>query len=128
MDDFLKVQGANDIFALGDATATRLAPTAQVAAGQGRYLAKFFNLLSQNDEATIQKFIGPFSYDHLGSLAYIGGDRAIADFSKFHFGGMLTFWFWRSAYLTNLLSTRNRILVAFDWTKNRLFGRDISRE
>jgi NADH:ubiquinone reductase (non-electrogenic) len=36
VDDNLKVKGCDGIYALGDATATRWAPTAQVASGQGR--------------------------------------------------------------------------------------------
>ena len=43
MDDYLKVRGSANIFALGDASATKFAPTAQVASNQGKYLAKYFN-------------------------------------------------------------------------------------
>ena len=120
------------MFALGDATATRFAPTAQVAASQGRYLAQFFNTFSQNNymnRTDIQKDMGAYTYSHSGTLAYIGGDRAIADLpNDFHLGGAWTYLFWKSAYLTNLFSSRNRILVFGDWIKKSLFGRDISRE
>jgi len=51
-----------------------------------------------------------------GSLAYIGSDKAIADL-PFGFsggnvaaGGQLTYYFWRSAYLSKLFSLRNRTL------------------
>ncbi|KAH9263945.1 hypothetical protein BASA83_012613 [Batrachochytrium salamandrivorans] len=75
------------------------------------------------------KTVGPFTYDHLGSLAYIGGDKAIADFPfGVHISGFATHFFWRSAYLSTLFSLRNRVLVSFDWTKKTIFGRDISRE
>jgi NADH:ubiquinone reductase (non-electrogenic) len=135
VDDFLQVKGVQDVWALGDATATKWAPTAQVASGQGRYLADFFNTLSAgiNDskEAVedLKQRHGTFSYDHLGTLAYIGGDQAIADLpGNVHVGGMLTYYFWRSAYLSNLCANRNRVLVGFDWIKKTVFGRDISRE
>lgn len=42
-------------------------------------------------------------------------------------GGSLTYLFWRSAYLSMCFSTRNRILVLMDWTKVKVFGRDVSR-
>jgi NADH:ubiquinone reductase (non-electrogenic) len=38
-------------------------------------------------------------------------------------GGVATFLFWRSAYLSTLFSLRNRTLVGTDWLKVKLFGR-----
>lgn len=95
VDDHLRLKGAeNSIFALGDATATQFAPTAQAASQQGAYLGRVFNQLARLDkletkleEATkasapgseirglerqIEKVakIRPFKYSHQGSLAY----------------------------------------------------------
>ena len=52
----------------------------------------------------------------VGSLAYIGSDKAVADLpfgfkgGNFAAGGQLTYYFWRSAYLSKLFSLRNRTL------------------
>ncbi|KAG7440458.1 FAD/NAD(P)-binding domain-containing protein [Guyanagaster necrorhizus] len=74
----------------------------------------------------------PFHYSHQGSLAYIGSDKAIADLpflnGNIASGGVATFLFWRSAYLSTLFSLRNRTLVANDWILTKLFGRDVSRD
>lgn len=74
----------------------------------------------------------PFHYSHQGSLAYIGSDKAIADLpifnGNFASGGVTTYLFWRSAYISTLFSLRNRTLVATDWLWCKLFGRDVSRE
>lgn len=74
----------------------------------------------------------PFHYSHQGSLAYIGSEKAIADLpfmnGNIASGGVATYLFWRSAYLSNLFSLRNRILVANDWIITTIFGRDVSRE
>ncbi|KAF8598884.1 FAD/NAD-P-binding domain-containing protein [Ceratobasidium sp. AG-I] len=74
----------------------------------------------------------PFHYSHQGSLAYIGSEKAIADLpflnGNFASGGMATYLFWRSAYLSTLFSLRNRVLVLNDWLKVKIFGRDVSRE
>jgi len=77
--------------------------------------------------------IRPFKYSHQGSLAYIGSDKAIADLpfsdaGNVAMGGVATYLFWRSAYLSQCFSLRNRALVASDWIKVKLFGRDVSRE
>lgn len=87
VDDWLRLDGADDIYALGDATATRYAPTAQVAAQQGKYLARLFKQLAVRDaleeslelksveekeklERKLRKArdIKPFHYTHQGSL------------------------------------------------------------
>ncbi|KAG9120896.1 NADH:ubiquinone oxidoreductase, partial [Ceratobasidium sp. 392] len=76
--------------------------------------------------------IRPFHYSHQGSLAYIGSEKAIADLpflnGNFASGGMATYLFWRSAYLSNLFSLRNRVLVLNDWLKVKIFGRHWSNE
>ncbi|KAJ7088598.1 pyridine nucleotide-disulfide oxidoreductase-domain-containing protein [Mycena epipterygia] len=76
--------------------------------------------------------VRPFSYSHQGTLAYIGSDKAIADLpflnGSFASGGFLTYYFWRSAYISTLFSLRNRTLVATDWLRTKVFGRDVSRE
>ena len=38
-------------------------------------------------------------------------------------GGVATFLFWRSAYISTLFSLRNRVLVSTDWLATKLFGR-----
>ncbi|KAF9239999.1 NDE2, mitochondrial external NADH dehydrogenase [Melanogaster broomeanus] len=69
----------------------------------------------------------PFEYSHQGSLAYIGSDKAIADLPIFgrewSSGGVATYLFWRSAYLSTLFTFRNRMLVAGDWMRAKFFGR-----
>ncbi|KAF8730589.1 hypothetical protein AX14_005430 [Amanita brunnescens Koide BX004] len=87
--------------------------------------------------ASIRKHLGkvklrPFHYSHQGSLAYIGSEKAIAELPFMNgtiaSGGVATFLFWRSAYLSTLFSLRNRTLVATDWLKVKVFGRDVARE
>lgn len=150
-DDYLRMKGARDIFAIGDCTTSSYAPTAQVASQQGSYLARVFKILARKDklEADMSRAetseeaeklrkqvdkqkLKPFHYSHQGSLAYIGSDKAIADLPIFGrewtSGGVATFMFWRSAYLSTLFSLRNRSLVAGDWMRVKLWGRDVSRE
>ncbi|RYP71703.1 hypothetical protein DL771_004654 [Monosporascus sp. 5C6A] len=78
------------------------------------------------------KDIKPFQYSHQGSLAYIGSEKAVADVAWLNgnlaTGGKLTYLFWRSIYLSMCFSTRNRVLVAMDWIKAKIYGRDVSRE
>ncbi|CUA71118.1 NADH dehydrogenase [Rhizoctonia solani] len=159
VDDFLRMKGADGIFAVGDCTATSYAPTAQVASQEGTYLARLFGQIAKKEklekrladlrsgphtdetareiENVVKQInkaskLRPFHYSHQGSLAYIGSEKAIADLpflnGNFASGGVATYLFWRSAYLSNLFSLRNRFLVINDWLKVKIFGRDVSRE
>lgn len=69
---------------------------------------------------------GPFVYHHLGSLAYIG-NAAVFDMNGHpFFGGILAMYLWRSAYFAQTVSFRTRCLMAMDWLKRGMFGRDLS--
>jgi len=124
VDHFLCVKGYSNIYALGDCAAVEgsvLPATAQVAQQEGKYLARMLN------RSVKQKPIHPFRYKDLGMLAYVGSNRALADLAAMKAHGYYAYLFWRSAYLTRLVSMKNKVLVLFDWVKAKLFGRDISR-
>jgi NADH:ubiquinone reductase (non-electrogenic) len=137
VDDHLRLLGAEDsIFAIGDATATAWAPTAQAASQQGKYLAKIFEQLANADKLDLQAIeakkngadasevarlerraaraarIKPFEFVNNGVMASIGNDRAIADVpiggATVSAKGTATYLLWRSAYLSMLFSLRNR--------------------
>ncbi|EEQ40128.1 hypothetical protein CLUG_04257 [Clavispora lusitaniae ATCC 42720] len=154
VDERLLVDGTENIFALGDCSFTKFAPTAQVAFQEGIFLAKHLEKLEEIDAlkykiahdksdehperltkklAKLESNLEPFKYNHQGSLAYIGSERAVADlvwgdWSNVSSGGTFTFLVWRSAYVYMCLSVKNQILVVLDWLKIGMFGRDISKE
>ncbi len=123
-DEFFAVDPDHTVFAIGDC-ATRsgdeLPATAQVAQQEGEYLARLLNARARGRPER------RFKYRHMGMLAYIGDRRALADTQYVKGYGFATWLFWRSAYVTKLVSFKNKVLVLFDWFKTALFGRDISR-
>ncbi|KAK6199351.1 NADH dehydrogenase [Scheffersomyces amazonensis] len=154
VDERLLLDGSDNIFALGDCTFTKYAPTAQVAFQEGIFLASHFSKLAEIDSLKytlsnptpednvdrltkklnkLEEKLPIFHYSHQGSLAYIGSEKAVADlvwgdWSNVTSGGRFTYLFWRSAYIYMCLSVRNQILVCLDWVKVSLFGRDCSKE
>jgi NADH:ubiquinone reductase (non-electrogenic) len=123
-DPYFKVTGYDNIFSIGDCAEIQNDPlpaTAQVAQQQGFYLGKYFNQLAKNKQPN------PFDYKSMGMLAYIGSHKALADTPQFKGTGFKSWIFWRSIYITKLVSIKNKILVLFDWFKNFLFGRDVSK-
>ena len=132
-----------------------LPATGQVAAQEGAFVGRILNReYDLNTGTSVPKFdldkvdpLGkianvvrlrgrleaqPFTFINLGLLAYVGQQNALAqvqtgniklgDYSS-KAGNLL----WRSVYLVKQVSTRNRLLVLFDWMKTQVFGRDISR-
>ncbi|MFA5834481.1 MAG: FAD-dependent oxidoreductase [Bacteroidota bacterium] len=123
-NEYFQLKGFKHIYSLGDCATIEgnlLPATSQVAQQEGYYLAKSLNALAK------ERPITPFIYHHRGMLAYIGSNRALADLPQVKGRGFSTWIFWRSAYLTKLVSWKNKILVVFDWIKTFVFGRDSSR-
>ena len=121
-----------------DIEATKSYPaTAQVASQQGEYLAERFNALAAqvkgaaHAEAVVEVGGGadrPFSYVHLGNLAYIGGEHAAIDLGGGRsISGFAAYWLWKSVYFSTSVSTRTRLLLLSDWMRTAVFGRDVSK-
>jgi len=124
VDEYLRVLNHPDIYAIGDCSQLRdreTPQTAQMAQQEGKYVAKHLNKIAAGKNPK------PYVYVHRGMLAYIGSYQALADLNAVKAHGFLSWFFWRSAYLTNLVSFKNKLLVPMDWLKTIIFGRDISR-
>mmetsp|Transcript_12489 Transcript_12489/g.38103 ORF Transcript_12489/g.38103 Transcript_12489/m.38103 type:complete len:564 (+) Transcript_12489:200-1891(+) len=149
VDDWLRVKGAESIFALGDCAAMEagaLPATAQVAGQQGAYLGRLLNrdyclsceipFASAKPNSNIETvgmsdLAKPFQFLSLGIMTYIGEEKSMIQFEageqKIKLSGALTYLLWQSVYATKQVSFRSRVLVLFDWLKTRVFGRDLSQ-
>ncbi|KAL4428590.1 hypothetical protein ABPG77_008902 [Micractinium sp. CCAP 211/92] len=104
-----------------------LPATAQVAKQQGEYLAAALQAADGNVDE-LPKLAPKFQYSHKGSMAYVGGDRAVMDVPKVGpLMGLAAGLVWRGFETWSQISFRNRILVANDWARTKVFGRDTSR-
>ncbi|CEP22814.1 NDI1 [Cyberlindnera jadinii] len=147
VDEYMRVKGTNNMFAIGDNAFAKLPPTAQVAHQEAEYLTKTLNKMAripnfhQELQSRTEKVdllfqdhgFKPFKYVHLGALAYLGAEKAIANItygakSFYSGGGVITFYIWRALYLGMILSWRSRFKVVADWGKIALFGRDAFKE
>lgn len=145
IDDWLRVPSVQDMFSIGDcagfleSTGKPVLPAlAQVAERQGKYLASLLNRVGKagGGHAGSAKEVDlgqPFVYRHLGSMATIGRYKALVDLRQskeakgLSLKGFGSWFIWRSAYLTRVISWRNRFYVAINWLTTFVFGRDISR-
>ncbi|PQE26307.1 NADh dehydrogenase protein [Rutstroemia sp. NJR-2017a BBW] len=119
-----------------DSKLTSLPATAQRAHQQGQYLGHKFNKIARaapglkandvRDGDLDEAVYKAFEYHHLGSLAYIG-NSAVFDLGGGWSvtGGLWAVYAWRSVYFAQSVSFRTRCLLAMDWAKRTLFGRDL---
>lgn len=115
-DRFLKVNGMENVYAIGDiagvitdATPNGYPQVAQAAIQEGRHLARV--LIN-----TIQlKPLVPFSYKDKGSLATVGKRRAVADLGKLRFGGFTAWLLWSFVHLMSISGFRNKAIVGLNW-------------
>jgi NADH dehydrogenase len=119
VDEFHKVMGVEDIFAIGDIAymETKDCPNghpmmAQPAIQQGENLGD--NLL--------RMFAGksqlPFSYRDKGSMATIGRNKAVVDMKNIRFQGVFAWFVWMFVHLFFLIGFRNRAVVFVNWVYN----------
>jgi NADH dehydrogenase len=120
VDEFNKVIGSTNIYAIGD---TCLQTTdvefpaghpqvAQVAIQHGKQLSK--NLMLEVDGRAMI----PFKYHDKGSMAIIGYAKAVVDLPmpKLHLNGFIAWLAWLFIHLMSLITYRNRARTFWNWT------------
>lgn len=122
VDEFNRVQGLDNVFAIGDQCiqfADKNYPNghpqlAQVAIQQGELLAKNLRRLEKGKSLT------PFHYSNLGSMATVGRNRAVAEFKKVRMQGWFAWIVWLVVHLRSILGVRNKVVVLLNWVWNYL--------
>src|SRR5437773_8556722 len=127
VNEFLRVPDWPDVWAVGDCAfvpdirnpGKSHPPTAQHAIREGKVVA-------QNIAATLLgRRLKPFSFRTIGLLASIGRRTGVARIFGFNFSGFFAWWLWRTIYLSKLPGLDKKIRVAFDWTLDLLFPKDV---
>lgn len=119
VDAFNKVQGVDDIYAIGDSCLMKADPyfpeghpqLAQTAIQQGQRLAKNFALKARG------KPLQPFLYNDKGTMAIIGRNMAVVDLTTpaLHVKGLLALVMWLFVHLMSLLTYRNKMRTLYNW-------------
>ncbi|PYJ46789.1 MAG: NAD(P)/FAD-dependent oxidoreductase [Verrucomicrobia bacterium] len=127
VNQFLQVPDWPDVWAVGDCAFVPdirnpgkcHPPTAQHAMREGRVVA-------QNIAAALSgRPLKSFSFKTIGLLASIGRRTGVARVFGFNFSGFFAWWMWRTVYLSKLPGLDKKIRVAFDWTLDLLFPKDV---
>src|SRR5262249_3849738 len=127
VNEFFEVEGAPDVYALGD-NAAQMDPhtrqpyvaTAQVALRQGRALA------AQIEAALTGRPRRPFDFKLLGEMVPLSRHKAVADLSGLKLVGFPAWFLWKTVYMLKLPTWAARLRVVLDWTVELFFERDVS--
>src|SRR5438093_12792 len=127
VNQFLQVPDWPDVWAVGDCAfvpdiknpGKSHPPTAQHAIREGKVVA-------QNIAAVLLgRRLKSFSFKTIGLLASLGRRMGVARIFGFNFSGFFAWWMWRTVYLSKLPSLDKKVRVAFDWTLDLLFPKDV---
>ena len=129
IDRFLRVEGFENIFAVGDVTTLadrrtgrRYPRVAPIAISQGVRAA------GNIENSILGRELEPYQAFHAGKIVSLGGGVALVDVLGFRVTGLLAWWIYRAAYLLKLVGTKNKIRVLVTLALNRIFEPDISYE
>lgn len=113
VDEFNRVEGFDDLFAVGDIACHvderyphGCPQLAQVAIQQAKTLASNFN------RGELKR---PFVYEDKGSMATIGRNRAVADLKHLKLTGWVAWMAWMFVHLVSILGMRNKLTVLVNW-------------
>ena len=126
VNEYMEVSGWPGVWALGDCavvpdprTRRPYPPTAQHAMRQGKTLA--WNVRA----AVLGGSRKPFVFSTIGLLAAIGRRTGVAQILGVNFSGFIAWFLWRTIYLTKLPRLEKKLRVAFDWSVDLLFSKDL---
>lgn len=135
VDNFFRLLGNDHMFALGDvagyvdihdfkqdsAKARPLPMLAQVAVSESKTVA--YNILASIEK----KQLRDFHYHSKGSMVSVGQWFAVGEIFSLDIAGRITWWLWRTVYLFKFSSWQKRIKIAFEWTIQMFYPRDITK-
>jgi NADH dehydrogenase len=126
VDKYLKVQGMDGVWAIGDCAAAPdirggvCPPTAQHAVRQGPIAAR--NIAAELGIGTP----APFEYRSEASFVNLGRYKAVGRVGDRTFRGFPAWWMARSYHMSQIPTVSRKARAVLDWTASLPFKRDIS--
>jgi NADH dehydrogenase len=128
VDRSFRMPGADGLYALGDAAAfiddrsgKPLPMSAQAAVASAVAAAR--NVLADLDGQPTRVF----RFRSKGSLVSVGQWFAVGEIFFAPLRGRFAWWIWRTVYLFKFVSWKKRLRVAFEWTVNLVYPRDVTK-
>ncbi|SJZ91999.1 NAD(P)/FAD-dependent oxidoreductase [Sediminibacterium ginsengisoli] len=116
VDHYNRVEGIEDVFAIGDIAYMETpdfpkghAQLANVAIAQAKNTASNFSRLQKGGEMKI------FKYKNPGTMATVGKRKAVVDLPFMSFQGRLAWFVWMFLHLMLIVSVKNRLIIFINW-------------
>jgi NADH dehydrogenase len=116
VDKYNKVEGTNNVYAIGDVSYMETPEwpkghpqLANVAINQAKTLAG--NLKRMLHNAPLKEF----KYKNPGTMATVGKRKAVVDLPSFSFQGFLAWLTWMFLHLMLILSVKNKLVIFINW-------------
>jgi NADH dehydrogenase len=126
VDEFLRVEGMDDVWAIGDAAAVpdpdggTTPPTAQHAVRQGPVAAR--------NIAAALGVGSPRRFEYRGNAAFVnlGRYKAVGKIGSRTFRGFPAWWLARTYHMSQIPGTARKVRAVIDWTASLPFRRDLA--
>lgn len=116
VDEYNKVFGLNNVFALGDIAYMETPEwekghpqLANVAINQAKNLAHNMKALVHSKE------LKKFKYKNPGTMATVGKRKAVVDLPYWKFQGFFAWMVWMFLHLMLILSVKNKLIIFINW-------------
>jgi len=127
VNQFLQLPDCPNVWAAGDCACVPdlgkpckfQPPTAQHAIREGMVVARNITAVLSG------RSLKPFSFKTIGLLASLGRRTGVARLFGFNLSGFFAWWLWRTIYLSKLPGLDKKVRVAFEWTLDLLFRKDV---
>lgn len=123
----LSMKDVDDVFVIGDSafvedsTHQAYSMLAQVAEAEAKCLVN--NIVAIINGLPTKSF----DYKLKGYMVSLGQWYAVAELFGISLHGRFAWWLWRTVYLFKFTSFEKRLRIAFDWTINLFYSRDITK-
>jgi NADH dehydrogenase len=125
-DPDMRLKGISNVWAVGDCAVIVNAYDRHPAPTTGQFAERQGRQVAENMIRALQgQSTKPFFYKSLGTLCGIGERNAVAEILGVRLSGFPAWWLWRTVYLLKCPSWSRRVKLAFDWTWELLFPRDL---
>jgi NADH dehydrogenase len=116
VDQYCKVEGYENIFAIGDIACMTEEKYPSGHPQLAQPAMQQADLLATNFKRKLHSLIiQPFTYKDLGSMATIGRNLAVVDLPFISFQGFFAWLIWMFIHLMAILGVKNKLFIFIDW-------------
>lgn len=127
VNEYSQLPDYKNVSVIGDAAAIKIKKEDKYVPALAQATVEEATRTAKNIELLLNgKNPKEFIYHHKGNLVSLGYGMALGEVANFTFWGHITWWVWRTVYLSKIISWKKKVKIAIEWTINLFQPRDIS--